>query len=199
MSELTASHHSASCSFAPTAARITQRLPDCSKIPVVPEPARTRAVRDRKRNAGDTNDVLLAEKVIEPFEPFKTKTSNREGQFSGFEASEPATLKYVSCFNREHLLEPLGCLPLAEWVNSIEPASPDTGAADSKTAPTCSIMVAATFLGRAAAAPIGIRRPNERQEIALRAYSDGARRSTSPTRRPPTCSARKHRARQKPR
>ncbi len=61
---------------------------------------------------GDSYDNALAETVIGLF---KTEEIHRAGPWRGLEDVEFATLEWVSWFNTQRLLEPLGYLPPAEF------------------------------------------------------------------------------------
>jgi transposase InsO family protein len=61
---------------------------------------------------GDSYDNALAETIIGLF---KTEVIYHRGPWRGFEEVEYATLEWVSWFNTERLLEPLGYVPPAEF------------------------------------------------------------------------------------
>ena len=61
---------------------------------------------------GDAYDNALAESVIGLF---KTEVIRHAGPWRGLDDVEYATLEWVSWFNTSRLLEPLGCLPPAEY------------------------------------------------------------------------------------
>ena len=61
---------------------------------------------------GDSYDNALAETIIGLF---KTEVIHRSGPWRSFEAVEYATLEWVSWFDTERLLEPLGYLPPVEY------------------------------------------------------------------------------------
>ena len=61
-------------------------------------------------SAGDAYDNALAESVIGLF---KTEVIHRRGPWKGFEDVEYATLEWVSWFNQQRLMEPLGYVPPA--------------------------------------------------------------------------------------
>jgi transposase InsO family protein len=61
---------------------------------------------------GDSYDNALAETVIGLF---KTEVIHRDGPWRGLDDVEYATLEWVTWFNTQRLLEPLGYLPPAEY------------------------------------------------------------------------------------
>ena len=61
---------------------------------------------------GDAYDNALAESVIGLF---KTEVIRRQGHWRSLEAVELATLTRVDWFNTRRLLEPIGCVPPAEF------------------------------------------------------------------------------------
>lgn len=61
---------------------------------------------------GDSYNNALAETIIGLF---KTEVIHRDGLWRGPDDVEMATLEWVSWFNTIRLLEPLGCLPPAEY------------------------------------------------------------------------------------
>lgn len=63
-------------------------------------------------SCGDSYDNALAETIIGLF---KTEVIYRDGPWRTFEAVEFATLAWVSWFNTQRLMEPLGYLPPAEF------------------------------------------------------------------------------------
>lgn len=81
------------------AIRYTERLADVGIEPSV-------------GSRGDSYDNALAETIIGLF---KTEVIHKDGPWRGVEAVEYATLEWVSWFNTQRLLEPLGYLPPAEY------------------------------------------------------------------------------------
>ena len=61
---------------------------------------------------GDSYDNALAESVIGLF---KTEVIRRCGPWRNLEAVEFATLAWVDWFNTRRRLEPIGCVPPAEY------------------------------------------------------------------------------------
>ena len=79
--------------------RYTERLADAGIEPSV-------------GSRGDSYDNALAETIIGLF---KTEVIYHEGPWKGLEHVEYATLAWVSWFNTQRLMEPLGYLPPAEF------------------------------------------------------------------------------------
>ena len=79
--------------------RYTERLADAGIEPSV-------------GSRGDSYDNALAETIIGLF---KTEVIHHEGPWKGLEHVEYATLVWVSWFNTQRLMEPLGYLPPAEF------------------------------------------------------------------------------------
>ena len=79
--------------------RYTERLADAGLEPSV-------------GSRGDSYDNALAETIIGLY---KTEVIHHDGPWRGLEDVEYATLQWVSWFNTERLLEPLGYLPPAEY------------------------------------------------------------------------------------
>ena len=63
-------------------------------------------------SVGDSYDNALAESVIGLF---KTEVIRRRGPWRGLEDVEYAVLEWVSWFNTQRLLEPIGYLPPAKY------------------------------------------------------------------------------------
>ncbi len=63
-------------------------------------------------SVGDSYDNALAESVIGLF---KTEVIRRRGPWRGLEDVEFATLEWVSWYNSQRLLEPIGYVPPAEF------------------------------------------------------------------------------------
>ena len=63
-------------------------------------------------STGDSYDNALAETVIGLF---KTEEIHRRGPWKGLEDVGSATLEWVAWYNGNRLLEPLGCVPPAEF------------------------------------------------------------------------------------
>ena len=63
-------------------------------------------------SVGDAYDNALAESMIGLY---KTEVIRRHGPWRGLEAVEYATLEWVAWFNTQRFLEPLGCVPPAEF------------------------------------------------------------------------------------
>ncbi len=61
---------------------------------------------------GDSYDNALAESVIGLY---KTEVIRKDGPWKGVDAVEFATLDWVSWFNEQRLLEPIGDIPPAEF------------------------------------------------------------------------------------
>ena len=79
--------------------RYTDRLADAGIAPSV-------------GSRGDSYDNALAESVIGLF---KTEVIRRQGPWRNFEMVEFATLAWADWFNMRRLLEPIGCVPPAEY------------------------------------------------------------------------------------
>ena len=63
-------------------------------------------------SVGDSYDNAMAESVIGLF---KTEVIRQGGPWRGLEDVEFATLEWISWYNKQRLLEPLGYVPPAEF------------------------------------------------------------------------------------
>jgi putative transposase len=76
------------------------------------EPLAEASIERSVGSVGDSYDNALAETVIEFF---KTEEIRRRGPWKALEDVEFATLEWVAWYNHQHLLEPLGYVPPAEF------------------------------------------------------------------------------------